>query len=546
MSVRLKIIKRFRFLVTVVFIAVVISFPSGVVFAKNNKHQQYGHRDHKGRLGTLVRIQQGMIEGFEDESDTWSWQGIPYARPPVGKLRWKAPKTPRHWKGILETKDFCEKCSQFDINYNFNGSEDCLYLNVWRPATQKRNLPVYVWIHGGGNAVGSASDESIYGNKLAANANLVVVTINYRLGPIGWFAHESLEDDDPLNSSGNYGMLDIIKALKWVKKNIKEFGGNPRNVTIAGESAGGTDVLSLLISPMAEGLFHKAISQSGSLVAPSKEDGYASADSVIANIIDADPDANPEDYDEPSELPALADYLRSRSAEEMFSAYPSMGMGGMLSDFPVNFTDGVVIHSDGAEALNNPDNYNQVPTILGNTKEEIKAFITSLYGQISDEEYQNVALFYSMMQRPYLVDNVATALSANENQPNVYAFQLDYGAYNAEGFNAWPTSVESPPGSGTYINLAIMLGAGHALDVPFFFNYWNYFGSPGPFTEANRPGFEALGEDMITYLASFTRTGMPYNPDSILWESWSSEEGGPKRILFDADDIDSIIEMSYE
>ena len=209
-----------------------------------------------------------MIEGFEDVSNTWSWQGIPYARPPVGKLRWKAPKTPKAWKGILETKSFSEKCSQFDLNGNFNGSEDCLYLNVWRPATQEKDLPVYVWIYGGGNSVGSYSDSNIYGDRLAANANMVVVTISYRLGPMGWFIHECLEDDDPANSSGNYGTLDIIDSLKWVKKNIKEFGGNPGNVTIAGESAGGTNVLSLLISPIAKGLFHKAISQSGSLSFP--------------------------------------------------------------------------------------------------------------------------------------------------------------------------------------------------------------------------------------------------------------------------------------
>jgi para-nitrobenzyl esterase len=536
MSGRAEKLNRFMLLVAVAFIAVGLAFPSDAAYASNDK----------GRLGPLVTIQQGMIEGFNDASNTWSWQGIPYARPPVGKLRWKAPITPKAWKGIRETKSFSEKCSQFELDGSFNGSEDCLYLNVWRPATQEKDLPVYFWIHGGGNSVGSASDANIYGNRLAANANMVVVTINYRLGPMGWFIHECLEDDDPVNSSGNYGTLDIIEALKWVKKNIKEFGGNPGNVTIAGESAGGTNVLSLLISPIAKGLFHKAISQSGSLNPYSKADGYASADSVIASIIDADPDAVPEDYDEPSELSELAKYLRSRTAEEIFSAYPSSGLGGMLSDFPNVFADGVVIHSDGAAALNNPDTYNQVPTILGSTKEEIKAFIFSYYGSLPDDLYQYIALMLSMEQRRYLVDDVATALSAHESQPKVFAFQLDYGAYNANGFNAWPTSVESPAGSGNFINLAIMLGAGHALDIPFFFNYWSYFGSPGPFTEANRPGFEALSEDIISYLVSFTRTGIPSNPDNIIWEPWSNEAGGSKRILFDADDVEPIISMSNE
>jgi para-nitrobenzyl esterase len=536
MSARAEKLDRILLLVAVAFIAVGLAFPSDTAYANNDR----------GRLGLLVTTQQGMIEGFEDGSNTWSWQGIPYARPPIGKLRWKAPKTPDHWNGILETRSFSEKCSQFDLNGNFHGSEDCLYLNVWRPATQEKALPVYVWIHGGGNSVGSASDVEIYGNRLAANANMVVVTINYRLGPMGWFIHKCLEDHDPINSSGNYGTLDIIEALKWVRKNIREFGGNPCNVTIAGESAGGTNVLSLLISPMAKGLFQKAISQSGSLNPPSKAEGYASADTAIANIIAADPDPVPENYNEPSEWPALAKYLRSRTAIEVFSAYPSSGLGGMLSNFPNVYADGVVIHSDGAAALNNPDTYNQVPTILGSTKEEMKAFIFSFYGMVPDDVYQYYALMWSMEQRRSLVDDVATALSAHESQPKVFAFQLNYGAYNANGFNAWPTSLESPPGSGTFINLAIMLGAGHALDVPFFFNYWSYFGSPGPFTEANRPGFEALGKDVISYLASFTRTGIPYNPDGTIWESWSNEAGGPKRILFDADNVESIISMSNE
>lgn len=531
---------------SVLLLAAAVCTVIGFALVSDAAYAKHGNGKHgKCRLSPRVAIQQGIIEGLEDASNTWSWQGIPYARPPVGRLRWKAPRTPKHWRGVLETKSLSRKCSQFDINGNFVGGEDCLYLNVWRPATQERDLPVYFWIHGGGNSVGSASDENIYGDRLAANADVIVVTINYRLGPMGWFAHESLEDRDLASSSGNYGTLDIIKALKWVRRNIREFGGDPGNVTIAGESAGGTDVLSLLISPMAKGLFHKAISQSGSLDPSSKADGYARANSAIARIIEADPDAVPEDYDEPSEWPELVEYLRSKTAEEIFSVYP-WGSGGMLSDFKDIFTDGVVIQANGAAALSDSDTYNQVPTILGNTKEEAKAFIFSYYGLLPDDLYQYYALMMSMDQRRSLVDDIAAALSAHESQPGVFAFQLDYGAYNAAGFNAWPTSLESPPGSGTYINLAIMLGAGHALDIPFFFNYWTYFGSPGPFTEANRPGFEALSEDMIDYLISFTRTGIPSNPGSIAWEPWSNEVGGPKRILLDADNAESIISMSNE
>lgn len=541
------------------FIAFIFVFSAGITQAKHNEHQKndsykhhkhnkhdkHKHRGKHDRLGTIVHLKEGLIEGAEDESNTWSWLGIPYAKPPVGKLRWKAPKKPKPWRGVLETKEFCSECSQFDIDRNFLGSEDCLYLNVWRPATQERNLPVYVWIHGGGNSAGSANSDLVYGDKLAANANMVVVTINYRLGPMGWFIHETIEDDDPLNSSGNYGTLDIIKALKWVRKNIENFGGDHRNVTIAGESAGGYNVMSLIISPAAKGLFHKAISQSGGVFVSSVDEGYLNADMAIDAIIEADPNADPEDYDEPSELPALKNYLKEKSAQDIFSAYPP-GSGGMLSNFRYIFTDGTVIHSDGAAALDNPENYNQVPTILGNTKEEAKAFMFTMYGSIPDPVYQFRAMLRSLLTRIAAVDSIAAAMSVHESQPGVYAFQLNYGAYNADGFNAWPTEVESPPGSGIIKNLAIMLGAGHALDIPFFFNNWMYFGGAGPFTEENRQGFEALGEDVVTYLYFFTRTGEPQNPTGVDWLPWSNEEEGPKRILFDADDIDSIIEMNYE
>lgn len=533
------------------FIIFLFTFSAGITQANHHKHDKHHKQDkHKyrgkhGRLGTLVHIKDGLIEGFEDENNTWSWQGIPYAKPPVGDLRWKAPRRPDPWRGVLETKDFCSECSQFDINGNFLGSEDCLYLNLWRPATQQRNLPVYVWIHGGGNSTGAASNDLAYGDKLAANANMVVVTINYRLGPMGWFIHESIEGDNPLDSSGNYGTLDIIKALKWVRKNIDKFGGDPGNITIAGESAGGYNVMSLIISPAAKDLFHKAISQSGGVIVASMDEGYLNADMAINDIIAADPDADPEDYDEDFELPALRDYMRDKSAQEIFSAYP-IGNGGMLGGFKYIFTDGTVIHSDGAAALNNPENYNQVPTILSNTKEEAKAFILALYGKIPDTAYQLFAELRSRVIRNTSVDSIATAISVHESQPGVYAFQLDYGAYNQDGFNAWPTQVESPPGSGNYKNLAIMLGAGHALDIPFFFKNWSYFGSAGPFTEENRPGFEALGEDMVTYLKFFTRTGKPQDPTGVHWLPWSNAEDEPKRILFDADDVNSIIEMSYE
>ena len=160
-----------------------------------------------------------------------------------------------------------------------------LYLNIWRPQSQEANLPVYFWIHGGGNTVGTASSDEFNGANMAFRSNMVIVTINYRLGPLGWFTHPALRTGDAQDDSGNYGNLDFIKALEWVKDNISAFGGDPNNITIAGESSGAGNVLSLVISPLSTGLFHKGIMQSGSLSCASVSQGEGHANKKIKKLL---------------------------------------------------------------------------------------------------------------------------------------------------------------------------------------------------------------------------------------------------------------------
>jgi para-nitrobenzyl esterase len=218
---------------------------------------------------TLRSTTAGDVVGFIDSYGTRAWKGIPYAEPPVGPLRWRAPRPPRPWSGVRETLAAATACPQLKSFIGdgsgaedslIDGVEDCLYLNLWSPANAS-NLPVMFWIHGGGNTIGHAGTYN--GAALAGQRNVVVVTINYRLGPFGWFAHPALERDDPLDDSGNYGTLDAIRALQWTRDNIAAFGGDPDNVTVFGESAGGFDTLAMMASPLAEGLFHRAIVQSG-------------------------------------------------------------------------------------------------------------------------------------------------------------------------------------------------------------------------------------------------------------------------------------------
>jgi para-nitrobenzyl esterase len=159
----------------------------------------------------------------------------------------------------MQADGFSSECTQYSEFGEIIGDEDCLYLNVWRPQTEETDLPVYFWIHGGGNSIGTASSLMYDGSNVTSKGNLVVVTINYRLGPLGWFTHPELRNGTPLDNSGNYGTMDMVKALDWVKNNISSFGGDPDKVTIAGESAGGSDVNSLVMSPHAAGLFHRGI-----------------------------------------------------------------------------------------------------------------------------------------------------------------------------------------------------------------------------------------------------------------------------------------------
>ena len=231
---------------------------------------------------TLRHTPLGPVVGFVDAYGAQAWLGLPYAAPPVGDLRWKAPRPPKPWHKPREALAIGNMCVQFPSLLSGAGrrpktnapvgAENCLYLNVWSPPFAPNAVPsgtparpVMFWIHGGGNSIGHGG--SYNGAHLATSQNVLVVTINYRLGPFGWFSHPALRSDSasPEDNSGNYGLLDAIAALHWVRDNIAAFGGNPNNVTIFGESAGGTDVLALLASPLAKGLFQRAIVESGGL-----------------------------------------------------------------------------------------------------------------------------------------------------------------------------------------------------------------------------------------------------------------------------------------
>ena len=214
-----------------------------------------------------VKVDTGRVKGTANNGVT-AFKGIPFAAPPVGALRWKAPRPAPRWKGVREAVEFGPRCMQGniygDMVFRDKGpSEDCLYLNVWTPATAtQQRLPVMVWIYGGGYGAGAASEPRQDGENLAKKG-VVVVSMNYRLNVFGFFAHAELAKESDRDSSGNYGLLDQLAALEWVHKNIAGFGGDPAKVTIFGESAGSFSVSALMASPLAQGLFQRAIGESG-------------------------------------------------------------------------------------------------------------------------------------------------------------------------------------------------------------------------------------------------------------------------------------------
>ena len=181
--------------------------------------------DHIYDLGdwrneATVQTKYGLVAGYSDKN-IWCWKGIPYASPPVEELRWKAPRDPIPWLGTRKTRKFGNSASQVAPILGSIGSEDCLYLNIWRPKSSETELPVYLYIHGGGNSIGSAATSQYYGNAVAEKSNLLYVSVNYRIGPMGWFIHPAVTGSgSPEDQSGNFGTLDLIKSLEWIRENI--------------------------------------------------------------------------------------------------------------------------------------------------------------------------------------------------------------------------------------------------------------------------------------------------------------------------------------
>jgi para-nitrobenzyl esterase len=322
-----------------------------------------------------VKVENGIIEGLYDtKSQLQTYFGIPFAKPPVGDLRWKAPQPLDNWKGVLQTKAFPARPVQVliwgDMNSRSNGvSEDCLYLNVWTPARRNMTgLPVLVYFYGGGFVAGDGS-EPRYDGASMAKKGIVVVTVNYRLNIFGFFTHPELSKESPYKASGNYGLLDQNAGLKWVQKNIAAFGGDPKKVTIAGESAGSISVSAHMASPLSKDLIAGAIGESGAAINP-----------TLAPIPLAEAEKTGLEFAKNAGYPTLAQ-LRALSTRDLYELYQDSKRFG----FPT-VLDGYFYPKTPLEIFKAKDQA-QVPLLLGWNSAEIPGMALMQGLPYTDENY---------------------------------------------------------------------------------------------------------------------------------------------------------------
>jgi para-nitrobenzyl esterase len=418
-----------------------------------------------------------------------------------------------------------------------SGSEDCLYLNIWRPKSSENTLPVYLYIHGGGNSIGSSATQSYYGNAVAKKSNLLYISVNYRLGAMGWFIHPALTGTgSPEDQSGNFGTLDLIKSLEWVRDNIRAFGGDPNNVTIAGESGGAFNVLSLLSSPAAKGLFHHAIVESGLSLIWSTEEAIAQSNQLLVALLINDRKARNEEEAERilSEMQddEINAYLHSKSAFKIIKCIPTRDFG--MAQWCTIFTDETVIPTEGYNIFSSEEWANKVPVIIGCTKDEMKLFgYFRKDPPLNTSEYDLVWNYHSMLWRVNGVDNPASKMASQSNVP-IYVYRFDWGSVDDNGVSVLPG------------NKGQELGAHHAAEIPFFLGMGVAeiaMLTGKTHTKRNQPGREKLTDLCMNYLSNFAKTGNPNGGDLPRWPAWNNAEGKEKILVLDADFND--LKLSY-
>ncbi|HET7795818.1 MAG TPA: carboxylesterase family protein [Rhizobacter sp.] len=494
----------------------------------------------------------GQIYGKTAANNTHAFLGIPFAQPPVGNLRWRAPQPPIAWAGSRAATTLPPMCAQVGSYFGepdpatFGqpvGSEDCLYLNVWRPNSTADNLPVFYWIHGGSNIKGSTREPLYDGAYLAAKGNMVVVSVQYRLGMLGFLNHSALKTGNARDDSGNFATLDLVRGLDWVQANIRAFGGNPGQVTVAGQSAGCINTWGLLQSPLAANKMHRAICMSGIPNAYPPLVGQIAADTLVDKLLVDTGRASDTTQAAAQRLTMssaqIATVLRSASAAQVMKFTPSLIVPG-------HFTDGTVIRAGGLVDLV-AGIYNRVPLMIGNTHDEGSYFAFSLgMGKPTPQQYWQLAngpasavtfndLIKPEFQPVYTqthevisyaldltIDNIVRLLRLTSGPGNLYRYNFNWDDTPAPWKNSF--------------------GAFHGIDIAFLFG--NFVGSEQPnfaafaWDATNASSRKALSDRFIKHVSTFARTGQPSQlfDGQTNWNDWTNYTCGllcPKRMVFD-------------
>ena len=458
-----------------------------------------------------VKTEFGLVQGAA-EGDLTVYRGIPFAAPPVGDLRWRPPQAAQKWEGVRQATAFAP--DPYSGDGTGNVSEDCLYLNVWTPAkTADERVPVLVWIYGGGFSFGSTSTPTHDGQHLARQG-VVLVSINYRVGPLGFLAHPALSAESPQHVSGNYGLLDLLAGLTWVQRNIAAFGGDPHRVTIFGESAGGIAVSMLCASPLAKDLFQGAISQSGGSFGPTRpttypgENMHSLADAEAAGV-------------------AFAQKAGVSSIAELRKVAPGKLPAGWGSGAAWPIVDGWVIPGDQYE-LYAAGHYNDVDILVGYNSDEGLSFAR----EKTPEEYiANVRKRYG----PFADDLLAAYPAGDKGVPKTARDLMRDAAF---GWHTWTWArLQARAGKSKvfvyHFDQHPVRPAGspeadhgmpHGVDVPYVFQTLDRS------KPELRPGDLAISETVSHYWTNFAKHGDPNGPGLPAWPQFT--EGGNQVMVF--------------
>jgi para-nitrobenzyl esterase len=462
----------------------------------------------------VIKTSSGSVNGYF-KNKVLNYDDIPYAIPPVGLLRWKAPREINTSDQIIKSKEN-NHCVQEPSSMGgapgdgiLTGTEDCLYLDIKTPSLESLELlPVMFWIHGGGNTSGL---KDIYDFSIMAHRhNVVVVTINYRLGPFGWFTHPSIQDNNKdIDKTSNFGTLDIIEALKWVNKNIELFGGDPNNVTIFGESAGGHNVLSLLVAPQAEGLFHKAISQSGYTTSVSKNYAYkTNEDNPTFNHTSSEVIKRLFSNSDTISHTELNGKLYSLTTSEFFSEYSDKSN----LEIPLLTNDGIVIPKIGLEkALRNTKYVKNLPVMAGSNRDEVKLWLAA-------SEYF-VSLDFSLIGSFLGIPSVKLKRESSFEAFNYYRSE----AWKIRGVIEPISSLNSIGNYNTFAyrydwddhrryligNFKKLIGAAHGTEIPLITGNNDIVGDFGFLLYPSGPSKRFLSKNMMLFWTNFAKNGVP-------------------------------------